>query len=97
MSRAIVLALLIAGCSMQPTVYQRDDGTPGSENRFQRDYARCRAQSAGLAQRQGPNYQYGPYDAGGAMRNAGADLAAVGNQLQFVEDCLRAEGWVRAR
>lgn len=76
-------ALVLSGCATTPKFYSR----PGSTNDdFQRELAGCRNKLAMV-----PEPATNPNANG--LEALGAGLGALANREQFMQDCLRSQGW----
>lgn len=81
----VISAAVLTGCASQ--IYDR----PGATNEdLQEALAGCRNKAAML-----PVTPNDPTANG--LEALGAGLSSYANREQFVQDCLRAQGWVRQR
>ena len=97
------LALAATGCGANKLIYTKPSA--GNEE-LQRSFAECRARSATLPQYRTPPASQ-PLPAGSpgsgyqAMGQGMSDLAdsmySVQVRQQFIDDCMRAQGWVREK
>lgn len=80
----ICLTLALSGCATKPVYYSRPGSNP---EELARDGAACQADSAFLPDRRNPK-------AGGAEA-LGEGLGAYAARENFMQNCMRAKGWVR--
>jgi len=87
----LLVGMITAGCA-SPSHWAKHGGTSEA---FHMDLARCRMQMASLPQPVYADTTYlAPEAAAGVMlQNAGADLGAAADRMQFMDDCLHVHGW----
>lgn len=86
---ALVCCVLCACASVSqpPKAWYK---TGATQQDFNRSTAQCRMQAAGIqpASREGL-----PTTAGGNVQRAGLDLQDAAVTMQFMQDCMTAQGW----
>jgi hypothetical protein len=75
--------MALAGCASAPIYYTR---AGGSSEDFQRELAGCRNRLAMVPMRSTDNL--------GGLEALGAGLGNMATRDQFMQDCLRSQGWV---
>jgi hypothetical protein len=83
----MLAALTLGACATRHEIYSRDGST---EEDFQRELAGCRNKLAMVP-------AIPTNENAGGLESLGNSLANMGNREQFMQDCLRSQGWNRQR